>query len=229
MAASPATRKRRARVPRPGRPPGADADATRTAILEGALEAFASAGYDAVSVRELTRRLGVSHNLAHHYFGSKQKLWHAVLDYAIGEQIGDVIQQLERGLDEQADPFESLAVSIRLVVTLFARLPSLPRLLTLESAWAGERLDYVFDRYLDPFFRVAERLRQRVEQAGGEHVDLRSFALVVLTACGSLFTHASVARRLGGPDPFSAEAVARHADTVVALVMDGLRPRRSPR
>lgn len=226
MAARAAKRTRRAPAPRPGRPPGADADATRTAILEGALEAFASAGYDAVSVRELTRRLGVSHNLAHHYFGSKQKLWHAVLDYAIGEQIGEVVERLERGLDEQADPFESLAVSIRQVVALFARLPALPRLLMLEAAWGGERLDHVYENYLDPFFRVAERFRERVERAGGGRVDLRSFALVVLTACGSLFTHASVARRLGGPDPFSPEAVARHADTVVALVMDGLRPRR---
>jgi TetR/AcrR family transcriptional regulator len=222
-----AARKRRASAtPRPGRPPGADADATRTAILEGALEAFASAGYDAVSVRELTRRLGVSHNLVHHYFGSKQKLWHAVLDYAVGEQIGEVVSGLERGLDGQADPFESLAGAIRQVVALFARLPSLPRLLMLEAAWGGERLDHVYEQYLDPFFRVAKTLRERVVQAGGERVDLRSFALVVLTACGSLFTHASVARRMGGPEPFSSKAVERHADSVVALVMDGLRPRR---
>lgn len=221
-----ARRRRGSSAPRPGRPPGADAEATRTAILEGALEAFASAGYDAVSVRELTRRLGVSHNLVHHYFGSKQKLWHAVLDYAVGEQIGDVVSRLEHGLDEQADPFESLAEAVRQIVALFARLPSLPRLLMLEAAWGGERLDHVYEQYLDPFFRVAERLRERVVQAGGERVDLRSFALVVVTACGSLFTHASVARRMGGEDPFSSAAVERHADTVVALVMDGLRPRR---
>lgn len=226
MASKATARRKRTGAPRAGRPPGADADATRTAILEGALEAFASAGYDAVSVRELTRRLGVSHNLVHHYFGTKQNLWHAVLDYAVGEQIGEVMAQLERDLDAEGDPFASLDQSIRGVVTLFARMPALPRLLMFEAAWAGERLDYVYEHYLDPFFRVADRLRARVEEAGGERVDLRSFALVTLTACGSLFTHASVARQIGGPDPFSDEAVQRHADTVVKLVVDGLRPRK---
>lgn len=124
---------------------------------------------------------------------------------------------MKRGLDEQADPFDSLAESIRQVVALFARQSALPRLLTFEAAWAGERLDHDYEHYLAPFFRVAEGLRERVEQAGGERVDLRSFLLVVLRACGSLFTHASVARRMGGPEPFSREAIDRHADTVVTL------------
>src|SRR5437868_97490 len=47
------------------------------AIIEAALEAFALTGYEAMSVRELTRKLGVSHNLVHHYFRSKAELWRA--------------------------------------------------------------------------------------------------------------------------------------------------------
>jgi AcrR family transcriptional regulator len=197
---------------------------TRTSILEGALEAFATAGFDGVSVRELTRRLGVSHNLVHHYFGSKQNLWHAVLDYALGEQIGEVAERVERAMAEDQDPFESLADAIRQVVALFARLPALPRLLSFEAAWEGERLDHVYERYFIPLAEVARGLLARIERAGGARVDLRSFALMLVTACGSLFTHASVARRLGGPEPFSAEAVSLHAETVVSVLLDGVRP-----
>ena len=42
-----------------GRPPGATGEATRAEILDAALEAFAEAGFEAMSVRELTRRLEV--------------------------------------------------------------------------------------------------------------------------------------------------------------------------
>ena len=37
-----------------------------------------------MSVRELTRQLGVSHNLVHHYFRSKADLWRAAIDHAFG-------------------------------------------------------------------------------------------------------------------------------------------------
>src|SRR5215471_12675459 len=55
--------------------------ALQETMLEAALEAFAQRGYDGVSVRELNRQIGVSHNLAHHYFGSKDALWRAAIDY----------------------------------------------------------------------------------------------------------------------------------------------------
>src|SRR4051812_28859260 len=75
-------RKRRRRAGRPS----ADAGSVRSRveILQGALELFGAMGYEAMSVRELTRRLGVSHNLVHHYFRSKADLWRAAIDHGFG-------------------------------------------------------------------------------------------------------------------------------------------------
>ena len=50
-----------------------------------ALRAFATHGYDGVSVNALSRELGVSHNLLHQRFGSKLALWHAAVDWGFGE------------------------------------------------------------------------------------------------------------------------------------------------
>src|SRR6476659_4160909 len=75
----------RPRPRRVGRPRAvAGAVRSRGEILDAALEAFATRGYDATSVRDLTRRLGVSHNLVHHYFRSKADLWRAAIDRSFG-------------------------------------------------------------------------------------------------------------------------------------------------
>jgi len=208
-----------------GRPAGADSEATRTAILEGALEAFASSGYEGVSVREITRRLGVSHNLVHHYFGSKENLWREVIDYTLGGKLWEIVEMLEAS-EESDDPFETTALALRRLVTVAARLPALPRLLAGESNWVAPRLDYLFDRYLEPITNLARRLLARAEAAGAAPMDARSFLLFVGIGSMSLFSHASIARKLGGPDPFSEEAIQTHADTVVSLVMHGMHPAR---
>jgi AcrR family transcriptional regulator len=50
-------------------------------LLPLALEAFADLGYEGASMRDLCRRLGVSHNLLHQRFGSKDRLWYAAVDH----------------------------------------------------------------------------------------------------------------------------------------------------
>ena len=58
MSAAPSAR-------RPGRPRAEDAPVAVEAMLAAALRAFATHGYDGVSVNALSRQLGVSHNLLH--------------------------------------------------------------------------------------------------------------------------------------------------------------------
>lgn len=68
--------------PRPrrsGRRPGA-AD-TRGEILAAARAEFAANGYDRASVRAIARAAGVDPALVHHYFGSKEKVFVAALDF----------------------------------------------------------------------------------------------------------------------------------------------------
>ena len=50
-------------------------------MLEAALVSFAELGYEGTSVRDLCRQLGVSHNLIHQRFGSKDDLWYAAVDH----------------------------------------------------------------------------------------------------------------------------------------------------
>ncbi|MDT7670530.1 MAG: TetR/AcrR family transcriptional regulator, partial [Pseudonocardiales bacterium] len=64
-----------------GRPRKDSGPAPVDDVLAAALHAFATHGYQGVSVRTLNRELGVSHNLLHQRFGSKEAIWYAAVDW----------------------------------------------------------------------------------------------------------------------------------------------------
>lgn len=61
---------------RRGRPPGRSNKGTETAqrLYEAALDAFATAGYEATTMRDIAREAGVSPGLLYRYYPSKQSL-----------------------------------------------------------------------------------------------------------------------------------------------------------
>ncbi len=70
-----------ARLPgrRPGRRPGRPN--TRDAILAAARQAFAERGYDGASIRSIAAAAGVDPALVHHYFGTKDELFAATVNF----------------------------------------------------------------------------------------------------------------------------------------------------
>jgi AcrR family transcriptional regulator len=64
-----------------GRRPGPTR--TRAAIVEAARTAFASSGYDAVSLRRVARTAGVDAALVHHFFDSKSELFAAAMELPV--------------------------------------------------------------------------------------------------------------------------------------------------
>jgi len=83
---------------RSGRRPG-NQD-TRTSILEAARSSFAEKGYDKASIRGIAGDAGVDPALVHHYFGTKEKLFLAVMNAPINP--GELIPQALEGPREQA-------------------------------------------------------------------------------------------------------------------------------
>ncbi|MCK9541286.1 MAG: TetR/AcrR family transcriptional regulator [Novosphingobium sp.] len=69
------------------RPPERKSDRTRAAILDAASRAFSAHGYSATGVREITAAAGVNPALVSRYFGSKEKLFEAVLDAALDVEL----------------------------------------------------------------------------------------------------------------------------------------------
>jgi len=196
-----------------------NAVASQEAILEAALEAFAQRGYDGVSVRELNRQIGVSHNLVHHYFGSKDALWRAAIDYGLG-RVNDAWKLDDLG--PLADPVEKMKIGLRRFLEVTARSPSVQRIMEYEAAIGGPRLDYIAERYIVPF--LSPRLGRFEDTTEIEKRDLHlpSLALLIASGATAFFTQAALARKIGGPDPFSEEGIERHIRTITTVLFYGV-------
>src|SRR5712672_1223853 len=115
---------------RVGRPKAQDAPVTLEQILDAAFRAFATYGYDGVSVRTLNRELGVSHNLIHQRFGSKRQLWYAAVDRAFGSQVSELARTFDPTL---TDPLDQLNHAIRRFVRYSAEHPEVLGLMNIEG------------------------------------------------------------------------------------------------
>ena len=196
-----------------------NAAASQETILEAALEAFAQRGYDGVSVRELNRQIGVSHNLVHHYFGSKDALWRAAIDHGLN-RVNEAWRLEDLGPD--ADPVEKMKVGLRRFLEVTARSPSVQRIMEYEAAIGGPRLDYIAERYILPY--LSPRLGRFEETTAIEKRELHlpSLALLIATGTTAFFTQAALARKIGGPDPFSEEGIERHIATMTTVLFYGV-------
>lgn len=104
--------------------------ATRTAILDAALEVFAQSGYRAGSLREVAERVGMSEAGLLHHFRSKSALLMAVLDHRdelarelVDFEVPDGVEAL-RGLVALARYNTSIPGVVELYCTLSAEATS---------------------------------------------------------------------------------------------------------
>ena len=209
---------------RAGRPPAAAGVVrSREEILDAALEAFGALGYDAMSVRELTRRLGVSHNLVHHYFRSKTALWRAAVDRAFGT-VGAELAKALGDAPAETDVLASLRRVMVTFVTVTARFPANGHIIVREGAIGGSRLDYLYTRYVAPNLAPWRALLVQGQRAGKIRADLDVRALFFLLTDGGAgpYTSQALARRIGGPDPRRPEAIRAHAELVADVLMRGI-------
>lgn len=207
-----------------GRPgAGQEPAASDEVCLQAALEAFADLGYEAASVREVARRTGVSHGLLNARFGSKADLWKAAVDQEMGKLLARL--QAAAGREAGSDPAEALKAVFTDFLLGLAESPGLVKLMNLEGARGGERLDYILDSFTlgrpDPLGHILAQ-----GQASGR-LRQASVPLVFMMLAhggGAILALGPLATRLGLP-PGEAEGRARQ---IAALLVDGLVPRAEP-
>ncbi|MET8825083.1 TetR/AcrR family transcriptional regulator [Streptomyces sp. NPDC004610] len=205
---------------RRGRPRKDCDPAPEERVLAQALHAFAIHGYEGVSVRELNRVLGVSHNLLHKRFGSKEGIWYAAVSWGFGR----VAAELTQADDVTADAEVRLKAMIRALVRSAARNPDLPRLVTNEAGQESARLDYMLDTFVRPKLSIVVTLYDELVQAGRlREVPLHTFFYLINFGGGAAFSNVALTRRLFGDTPFAEDEIERHALAVADLVIDGLR------
>jgi TetR/AcrR family transcriptional regulator len=206
---------------RRGRPKADDTPAALDEILGAALRAFATHGYDGVSVRTLNRELGVSHNLIHQRFGSKQGLWYAAVDRAFSQQITELATAFDPTLD---DPLDQLNHAIRRFVRYSAERPELLGLMNIEARIDSDRLDYIYDNYIAPALAPLGRLLDHLQQKERiRPISLRALFFLIAHGAAAPFTLAPLARHFDNTDPLDPKQVAEQAALTADVLTSGLR------
>jgi TetR/AcrR family transcriptional regulator len=206
---------------RTGRPRTQDAPATVEQILDAAFTAFATYGYDGVTVRTLNRQLGVSHNLIHQRFGSKQGLWFAAVDRAFRQQVAELATVFDPTL---SDPLDQLNHAIRRFIHYSAEHPERLGLMNMEGRIDNERLDYIYDNYVGPALAPLARLLEYLEQEGRiRPISLQALFFLIAHGAAAPFTLAPLASHFDHTDPRDPDLVSEHAALTADVITNGLR------
>ena len=133
------------------------------AILERAFAAFASAGYDAMSVRALNAELGLSHETISKRFGPKADLFRAAVVYGVAIFIADFDAAVQER--PSVDDLERLNAMVRAFMVAISRNPTLGELLHHEGIGEPDRAELMSESGL------FERLAELVELLDRLHAD----------------------------------------------------------
>lgn len=193
----------------------------RIAILRAATQEFAARGFSGATTVEIARLAGVTQPLVHHHFGSKEKLWSAVLT----ELFGGLEQAIARASQPVADEDgrDRLQRLLRTVILFSAERPELSRLIRLESTSGHASFEELYTHHLEPLLAFFDTTLRQAEAAGVVRPLDRGFVYFALIGAGTqLFAEPTTARRAFGLDPFDPRVANAYADFIIDVMLAGI-------
>jgi AcrR family transcriptional regulator len=165
---------------------------TRSRLIAAALEAFTSAGYDGVSVREIERKAGVNRGLVAYHFGTREVLWQEAVNWLM-DRFHDEFQPYQHALRE-VSAGERQRVLLMVFTRFCAKHPEYFRLLLGEGAADSDRSRWLIE-HLRRHQNFYNRLGDPNEALEEEVEAISTFAFTggaatifaVPTLCQSLF------------------------------------------
>jgi len=215
------------------RKPGAHADLdNRDRLLHAATDAFAEYGYEGASLRAIADDANVSFQLIAYYFGSKEELWVATVDYLF-ERYVETGKGL--GFTPSGNLHEQFHNHLRLLLTDMQQRPQLHRICVQEHLANSARfrnviapkLEHMFTSLALPYFREVVRLGIVERFTAEETCLLFSWVCKANTAATDFVEHT-----LGLP-AHSAKAVEQQVDLIFGILTEklgesGEEPRAQP-
>jgi TetR/AcrR family transcriptional regulator len=126
-----------------GRPLETGHQDLKTQILDTAEEFFSDFGYAATSIRRIADKADVNPALVHYYFGNKKSLLLKVMERAL-EPLVHAIAAMKNGPDASPE------VIARLLLSMAAEHPNIPRLIIREVLLPGGEMQQYFAENLAP-------------------------------------------------------------------------------
>lgn len=210
----------------PGRRPHRRRDAARTRelILEGSTKEFAAKGLYGARVDEIAARAGVNKRMLYHYFGSKDKLFVAVMEAAYTK-----IRRAERELElEHLDPVHSVTRLVKFTWNYYLENPEFLTLINSENLYHARHLkESKGVRALHPpFVDMLDGILRSGVQKGLFREGISAIQLyITIAALGYYYlnNHYTLSV-IFGFDLVSDHALKVREDVIVDVVLSYLRP-----
>ena len=201
-----------------------DPAATRTKLLAAARREFAGSGLAGARVDEIADRAGVNKQLVYHYFGDKDALYLAVLEWVYEE-----IRTQERKLNLTGLPPErAIKKLIESSFDHLARHPDFIVLLNDENRNGARhvRASLKLESMHSPLVSMVSKILKQGVQAGIFRKGVNPVHLYISIAGLSyfFFSNTPTLSAIFGKDLTSAGAKRARRKHVVDLVMNALRP-----
>jgi TetR/AcrR family transcriptional regulator len=198
----------------------------REALLESALVEFGAKGFDGASTRAIAARVEAHQPQINYHFDSKTALWTAAVDHLFGllrAAMDGVIPAKLTGV-EIPTLAAGFAEGIRRFVRFAAEHPELNQIMVHEGTAPSERLTWMTETHVKPFFKGIRPAWQALREAGvAAPIDHEILYYILVGAASLPYVNASEVRLLTGRDPGDANWIDRHADGLVAILLPGLR------
>lgn len=169
-------------------------------------------GYDSTSTRTIATKAGVCQAAVDFHFGSKDDLWRAAAEKAFGEFHTTFGTALET--TAHLDPRSRAEELITEAVVFFAKHPELHRFLT--NTTPGPRLQWLIKTHIQPLHEVFDALIADLDADLEDEVPDRSHLFYMFIGAASTpYEMAEEFQEVNGTSPFDAEAVTRHARSMI--------------
>ena len=187
----------------------------RSKLIDAATPMFAEQGFDAISVRDIENAAGVKRGVLSYHFGTKDGLWRAVTDALFNPLIAALGQRLDilRDLSSR----ERVALLIRFHVRYYAENPLLSRLMSQEARQDTWRIAYLSQHYVGP--SVAEIKTHIADELELNEAEFAHWYYIMVSASATIFSFESECKKLFGFNPRTDEAIDRHADMLVTMLI----------
>jgi AcrR family transcriptional regulator len=211
---------------RRGRPPqNGHAAVDEIDLLSLTFRTFAERGYEGTTLRDLSKQLGISHNLMNVRFGKKAELWKRAVDW----RLGTASLTVTPAFDEVADDETRLRHLIHRFCHWATEHPDIVGLTHVEGRRDTWRIDYIAERFIIPFKRRLDLLLGRMAaQRPVANISTAALMAILVQGVGYYFGAVPLQRRIGAGEEVSPQNAPRQAALMADFLLAGLLPESGP-
>jgi TetR/AcrR family transcriptional regulator len=191
-------------------------------VLDAAMTAFGTRGFEATSLDDIARDLGIRKQTILYYFPTKDALLDAVIDRCADE----VTARLERSLATAGDGFARVDAIVRAMFRLAARYPAMLGLLREVGRLGPPASERLLSQLTPLVDRATAYLEAEMEAGRMRRHDARLLLLSAYSMVTGLATEVEVLRAFG-EEPTLASLV-RRRDELLSVLRAALGVEPSP-